>query len=684
MSWEVRTMQSRTSFFNGTLFRKNLTRFWPLWGLASFVGALFPLALLLQLMRRENFYMWNDPLSFTEMYYNVAAYAVPVVSLLYAVLCAMMVWSYLYNSRSVGLAHTLPIRREGLFFTNFLSGMAMMLIPYVVIGALCVLVSAVGGCFDLKGLAVTILTVLGLSFFYFASATLVAFITGNVFALPAVYFLLHFLAVLLDWLVSTFAQGFLFGLSGGYTGVVEWLSPTVYLENQVWVNSTYETITTQTSLTGAYSETNRLTAVSLENFWLIGVYALVGVVLLVLAWLLYRRRRSESAGDVVAVGWMKPVFRFGTAALAALLGGIALYELFWRNFQDGRYYDVIPMLVCMLAAGAIGYYAASMLLAKSLKVFRGSWKGMALVAVGCVVLCCVLHFDLLGVEDRVPEAGQVEKVQLYTADNNYTFYPEEDADLLEQVRAVHQAIVADKDFILDGNERRLWALDTGDIEYVSFDVTYQLTNGLKVERNYGLTVTRDRMAQEGTYDNLLDSLVNSEAMKAKRLHVGDSRYEVSSGYLYLEAVGEHYDLNSREAAAILEAVGKDARTGAWGTYNWFENDRRDCYAMSLELSFTYTGEEEDLRRDWIEIYVRPGMDHTIACLKDLGLVTDEALRTYGELYPEDYMDYVDDIDYGEYVEKYGIEAVEDAGPASVGVIGGADGPTTVVVAGVTA
>ena len=668
-------MQSRTSFFNITLFRKNLTRFWPLWGMASFAGALFPLALLLQLMRRENFYMWNDPLSFTEMYYNVAAYAVPVISLLYAVLCAMMVWSYLYNSRSVGLAHTLPIRREGLFFTNFLSGMAMMLIPYVVIGALCVLVSAVGGCFDLKGLIVTILTVLGLSFFYFASATLVAFITGNVFALPAVYFLLHFLAVLLDWLVSTFAQGFLFGLSGGYTGVVEWLSPTVYLENQVRVNSTYETITTQTS---------RLTAVSLENFWLIGVYALVGVVLLVLAWLLYRRRRSESAGDVVAVGWMKPVFRFGTAALAALLGGIALYELFWRNFQGGQYYDVLPMVVCMLVAGAIGYYAASMLLAKSLKVFRGSWKGMALVAAGCVALCCVLHFDLLGVEDRVPEVSQVKKVHLYTADNNYTFYPEEDAELLEQVRTVHQAIVADKDFILNGNERRLWALDTGDIEYVSFDVTYELTNGLEVERNYGLTVTRDRMAQAGTYDSLLDSLVNSEAMKAKRLHVGDSRYEVSSGYLYLEAVGEHYDLNSREAAAILEAVGKDARTGAWGTYNWFENDRRDCYAMSLELSFTYTGEEEDLRRDWIEIYVRPGMDHTIACLKDLGLVTDEALRTYGELYPEDYMDYVDDIDYGEYVEKYGIEVVEDAGPASVGVIGGADGPTTVVVAGVTA
>jgi len=42
-------MQSKTSYFNATLFRKNLTRFWPLWGLASFVGALFPLAVLLDM-----------------------------------------------------------------------------------------------------------------------------------------------------------------------------------------------------------------------------------------------------------------------------------------------------------------------------------------------------------------------------------------------------------------------------------------------------------------------------------------------------------------------------------------------------------------------------------------------------------------------------------------------------------
>lgn len=148
MSWEVRTMQSKTSYFNATLFRKNLTRFWPLWGLASFVGALFPLAVLLDMVHRG----WNvlSAPDFTGMYYDAVS-AVPVINLVYAALCAMAVWSYLYNARSVGLMHTLPIRREGLFLTNFLSGLSMTLIPYAVTGVLCVVVSLCGGAFDAKG-----------------------------------------------------------------------------------------------------------------------------------------------------------------------------------------------------------------------------------------------------------------------------------------------------------------------------------------------------------------------------------------------------------------------------------------------------------------------------------------------------------------------------------------------------
>lgn len=678
-------MQSRTSFFNITLFRKNLTRFWPLWGMASFLGCLVPLAALLQLMHGG----WDiRPLEVTAAYYSVLAYAAPIISLLYAVLCAMLVWSYLYNTRSVGLMHTLPIRREGLFLTSFLSGMAMLLIPYAVTGGLCVLISLAYGGFEPVGLLVTVLGVLGESFFYFASATLVAFVVGNIFALPALYFLLHFLAVLLDWLLSTFASGFLFGLNGSYSGAAECLSPTVYLIGKLRVDNTYEEVFVKDAFSryGGYTD-SVLSEVRLENAWVIGVYALAGVVFLALAYALYRRRRSESAGDVVAVGWMKPLFRFGIAALAALLGGRALYALIWEQFQDGNYYDVLPMAVCMIVAGVIGYYAASMLLAKSLRVFKGSWKGLALVAAGCVLLCCTLRFDVLGIAARVPEISEVKEVELYTAGNTYTFYPGEEDGLLEQVRTLHKAIAADADYV----QNRYWpySVDTASGEeqvytYEYIRLIYTLSNGLTVERYYSVPLTRERMDTPGTYDYLLDRLVNSETMKAKRLHVGDSRYTVSGGWLYSNRGNGGVDLSSREAAQVLEALGKDAAAGAWGTYDWFSTDDGGAYALDFELTFTCPSVYGGHNTDWISIILRPGMDNTVACLLDLGLVTEDQLVTYAELYPEDYG----------YEAEYNAAALSGRIPAGaeyayedpsagVGVIGGADGPTEIFTAGVT-
>ncbi len=656
-------MQSKTSCFNGTLFRKNLTRFWPLWGLASFIGALFPLAVLLDMVHRGRTAF--TAAQFTQMYYEVVS-AVPVIDLVYAALCAMAVWSYLYNARSVGLMHTLPIRREGLFLTNFLSGLSMTLIPYAVTGTLCVIVSLCGGAFDAKGLAVTVLAVLGESFFYFSSATFVAFITGNAFAMPPLYALLHFLAVLLDWLISSFAQGFIFGFSTSYTGVVEWLSPTVYLVSRVHPDGQYTEV--QQTLADGTSYTDRvLTSVDLENFWLVGVYALVGLVLALLALALYRRRRSETAGDVVAVGWLRPVFRYGVAGLCALLGGQLLYSLFWYGFQQGNYYDTLPMVVCLLAAGTIGYYGASMLLAKSLKVFRGSWKGLAVVLAGCALVCCVLHFDLLGVADRVPEAGQLQTLEVRTADNSYTLTPEQDRDLVEQVRTLHQAVVADEAYIREMESLQYSTLsedEDPDTTFTGLSLTYVLKSGARVDRWYHLPITRDRLAQPGTYDHLLDQFVNSDAVKARRLHLNDSRWTPDGGSLYVEARNEGYDLGSREASSILEAVGRDLDAGHWGEYDWFNVDNNGDYALSLDLSFA---ELDDSGRDWISINISPEMAETVDCLQALGLVTDADLVTWHELYAEsytqDYEDAVYDTSDGETVAVFGAAGSAAVSPA---------------------
>lgn len=618
-------MRSKTSYFNRTLFLKNLARFWPLWGGASFIGALFPLALLSQLARNLG---PDTPLEITDMYYLTLQAVVPIVCLLYGLLCALAVWSYLYGARSVGGVHTLPIRREGLFFTNLLSGYAMVLIPFAVTGGLCILVTAAFGLFEPAGVLVTVLGVLGESFFYFSSATLAAFITGNVFAMPALYLLLHFLEAILDLLLSNFARGFIFGFSTDYTGFLEFLSPTVYLMRNVDVDAQYREIT---NYAGMHIR-NELVSVRLESPWLIAVYALAGAVLLAFAFALYRRRQSERAGEVVAAGWMRPFFRYGLAGLAALLGGQLIYALFWEDV----YFKVAPLAVCMLVAGAIGYYAASMLLQKTLRVFRGNWRGLVLVAAGIVVVCGALKLDVFRVADRVPEIDQIQELEFRTEGNTYIFHPGEEDELLERVRALHAAIAADRDYIL-ADQGPSAALAEEEASWTSaYSIfVYTTRGGQTVRRYYSMPLTRERLGQSGTYDSLLDGLINSQEMRLKRLHASGDGYKPVGGSVYLNTRDEGYDLSDREAAAILEAVTRDAQAGRWGRVDWLESSEREgeAYAMQLSLEFS---KESDQTWDWIEITVRPEMTATVSCLMELGLVTGGDLVTRAELYPEEY------------------------------------------------
>ncbi len=728
-------MRSKTSCFNGTLFRKNLSRYWPLWGLASFGGAMFPLAMLVNLLH-DGFRLWS-PLETRQAYYTVLSYGVPVISIVYAILCAMAVWSYLYNARSVGMMHTLPIRREGLFVTNVLSGLTMMAIPYAVTGVLTVLVTMLSGSFEPVGVLVTVLGVMGESLFFFGLATFCAFVVGNVFMLPAFYGLLNFIAVLTDFMVNLLAQGFCFGLNSSYSGTVEWLSPVVYLVQKISPNNTYETQWVTDRLGGQRYERDVLTSVTLENGWLIAAYAAAGAALLGLAWLLYRRRRSESAGDVVAVGWMKPVFRYGCAAYSAILGGRLLYALLWDSFQSGRYFTVLPMILCMIAGGAIGYYAASMLLAKTPRVFKTTWKGMLAVALGCAALCGAMKCDLFGVVRRVPAPDSVKLVNVYAAGSNYYLTPGKDDALIEKVRTLHQTIIDDKDYIMSTAEGRSVYMETEEGSYTigapaseivstsvssfantSVRFTYTLNSGLKVERRYNLYLTQNRMDQEDTYDHLLDQLINSPEMRQKRIRWRDEGFQMTDAWYDTWSGGG--DISSREAGLLLDAVAKDAENGDWGVYNWFLADN-DADSYDLHIQFQYKLPESLFNGsyDTIRINVKEGMTETIQALKDLKLITDADLVTNRERYPWQYAeggwDQYDqfykqfNMSPEEYYDRYGEypagwfgtesgdssteteidPAVDDSHSPSMsagaeatglGIIGGADGPTVIVTA----
>ncbi len=659
MNWEAWTMKSKTSFFNPsglwnrTLFVKNLTRFWPLWGLASFFGGLIPLALITNWLRYDRNPV--NPLEFTGWYYEVVAVGVPLVMLCYCILCAMAVWGYLFNSRSVSLMHTLPIRREGLFVTNFLSGMAMVAIPCAVTGLLSVLLSLMCGGFDAKGLAITVLSVAGLGFFYFSAATCTAFVTGNIFAMPLLYFLFQFLAPLLDSLLCVFSGNLIFGLQGRtYSGVVEFFSPTVYLLNHVHAVRSYEQAERILGAGSGAKEIitdSKLTGIALENGWLIGVYVLVGVALLGIAWLCYRMRRSESAGDVISIGWAKSVFQYGVAGLLAIGGGQLLYLIFWEAFDARGQYALIPLIACMVVAGAIGYYAAAMLLAKTLRVFtKKSLPGLGILALCCAVLSSVLYFDTLGISSRIPRDDSLTYVYFHAADNGYYLYPDEpeDLEIIHQIEDFQRSVLADRRYIQNFNwqevreQEAAYYGETVDnvwnyVDYELVTLVYKLKNGLSIERSYPLNLMRSRMEQPGTFDYLLDELVNSSEMKNRRLHAGDRYFIPDGGDLYVQRRNNNYSLSSRELEELLSALQKDTQAGKWN-YVWFDSQADIYYALDLNIHFSVREEMRDLWKlgdrglyDNIYVRLRPGMDNAIGCLKDMGYLTDKDLVTWSEL-----------------------------------------------------
>ena len=96
MSWEVPTMRSKTSCFNKTLFRKHITRFWPVWA-AYF--AIWLLILPLGLLGARD-HIALDPFYVPQRVLDIIGSFGVVMAMIFAVLAAMGVWSFLYSSRS--------------------------------------------------------------------------------------------------------------------------------------------------------------------------------------------------------------------------------------------------------------------------------------------------------------------------------------------------------------------------------------------------------------------------------------------------------------------------------------------------------------------------------------------------------------------------------------------------------
>lgn len=586
MNWEVWTMTSKTSCFNSGLMRRSLLKGAPLWGL----WLLFWLLLLpVHLLTRQDLV----PFELTRYLFDCLVVAGTFGVFFYGLAVAWLQFAWLYRTRSAYHYASLPIRRETQFVSRFLAGLLFHLVPALAVTLLTMAAGVVKG----ENVVLPALIFLACStlmfLFYYGLAVFCAHLTGHVAAMPVLYLIANFLAPVLEYVLLLVADALIFGLSANQHLWPLWLSPLYYCLNRnvfsmEWLNRGGVTI--------GYVFTGWKPVL---------LFGAAGLVLAILAFLLFRRRRMESAGDVIAVSWLKPVFRYGVTLCCGLTLGMIIATLILNSSQI----HFGTLLVCILFAAIVGFLAAEMLLEKTIRVFQKKnflRLGGALVAMTLVLLAC--RYDVFGFTRYVPKADEVVSVSL---DGRQ---PVANSTIIEKTIALHQEIV---------NHRH--ELENASDSGLHYRITYYLRDGGRVERYYRLPVGDHSDPDPSSLGYRMEVLKNDPTVLLENYFFTSDQIRLDS--ISVEYVSgefgtyEQINMTPAQGENLLGAMRKDVSLGYLGKTGLLAEDGV-AGNVSVYLQYTYQDGTWDRGET---LYVTPEATHTLEVLKELGL-PEEALQ----------------------------------------------------------
>ena len=576
-------MTSRISLCNGSLLRRSFVKGAPLWSL-WLLGWL--LILPIYLITRPDVY----PFELTQHVNGCLTLGCTIAAFFYGLAVAWYQFAWLYRTRSAYHYASLPLRRETQFLTRYLSGLLFHIGPALVV----TLLSMAAGGAQGENVVLPILNWLGattlLFLFYYSLAVLCALLTGHVAAMPVLYLIANFLSLVLQEVLSLILTLILFGLSAGQNLWPTWFSPLVYCMN-------HETFSQQ-RLQNAAGETTGYLFIGWKPALIFGA---VGLLFALIAFMLLRQRRMESAGDVIAVGWLKPVFRYGVTLCCGLTLGWIIVSLV---LESGRT-SFLPLLVCVLIASVIGFFAAEMLLAKSLRVFQKKnllRLGGALAVITVLLLGC--KYDVFGFTRYVPQADQVASVSL-------DYCPAvDDSTIIERTIALHQEIVDNRH-----------ALENTPGNTLSYRITYYLQNGTTVERYYHLPFGDYSDPDPSSLGYRMEVLENDPTVLLEAYFTEQAQpllEELSVEYRIEDGSYLQYPLTLAQKETLVEAMRTDVSLGLLGKTGMLAVEELGSH---LSVSWLYLSPDSVPGR-YTSLSITAESVNTLKALRDMGLPED--------------------------------------------------------------
>ena len=473
-------MKLKKSCYDPAFCRMGFKRFAPL-------GILYTLVLVLLTLSNVNLgrNLYGDITTSLHMFFQYSV----LLQFAYAFILVQLLLGDLYVPRLCYAIHALPVTRGGWFGTQVIQGI-LSIIPGILIS---------GGLMaaSMTRFRVLIPVWMGVSLlyflFFFGLALLCGVGAGNRMGMAVLYGLANFFGLVVSWARLKIFAPLIYGMYIPNTKVL--FCPFSTLLNSEIFHAHYVSQTLPAPKDGptAYYEASFFDCESVDRIEFVPksiltvvFFAALGCIAIFLAMKLLQHRKPECAGDLLAFPKTAPVI----LVLTSLCSGVVFHAV------SSLFEWSIGYL--MMAIGlVVGYYGCLMLQKRQVNVFTlKHFLPLAVMAAAGVLALGITGLDLFGATYRIPEADQIESVELRIPHNYYdTFYASQPEDI-EKVLTLHRDTLEEHRVIENARPllERIFGNEEEALEYEKEDgslertgqmyLVYNLKNGSTLCRSY--------------------------------------------------------------------------------------------------------------------------------------------------------------------------------------------------------
>lgn len=594
---------SLKSLVNKSIIKSDLRRYW-------YLGALFTVMLLLTAVLPAAYCVKtlsyiNSNGDFIEVFASDVFVSIFAV-LAFGIVTPAMIFSYIHHKSAVHMVHSLPIKRESLYFSHLVSAGILNAAPVIINMFIMLGIKGLhpSNAFIWAGL--TLVYVFLITSFGTAAATL----TANVFASIVLPYIVILLPMFIEMMARLLCERYLYGFTGnGYVS----LTSHIYADYEMLLKG------------------------------MIFVYIVLGILFFAIGLVSYKKRALENNSRLAAFNVLNPIFLYGVAVCAGFLGYAYVTEF---TGNDGTMWLAAPF-------GIAGLIIARMIIERTFRPRNIIKPAVIYLAILCAVYVFV-GLDITGYEKRVPNIDDITSVDVCNYGYNQRYYtaanaagyadisvrlaPEaiHDAKLykpedIEKVIALHRGIINDK-----GNK------DLSN--FCDIPVTYTLKNGRTLKRRYSFD-------KSGELETLYESVMNTTPVKADRFPVlSDIVQEYTSAQVSTCGINRT-NLTNEQMNAVIQALKEDI---AAADYKSFNGDALTTITVNVIMpSIDDAGNPITDKSGWaseqLGYAVHMSYKKTIALLKEWGMynvmpsaetISSVQLRKqneYGEEYNSKYI-----------------------------------------------